>query len=365
MDNSVQQDLESSGQVAADLINAPNQMPQHEPPPSQPPTIADTTRQSNTPVVSLLSLDQHQEKDFSSMQGGRRRKLNSTPPNNNNNNTAHNYNGYTTSAQYPPFYGNVLPPPNTNNMYGYTQNNFNGSFPYTSPGSGFKYQGNKGAPLNGQDRSWTRKRRVEKRNTIDTGSLSSLRTDSNSSASVADENRNEDKIRNEDKNLNMTTTDVDTPPPAPYSPMTSMTQGYLPNYTKIINPSSGVRHYQNRSIRGGGMGYQRTSYSYSNSSSRNLNKNNRSVPSLNNSEQRNSEPITSVLAHSNKPSVSQFSSQVHAGATPPQHFAPPMRRGRRSMRRSTQAINEIGAGDAPLPNSDVSDACKKLDSLKL
>lgn len=66
-----------------------------------------------------------------------------------------------------------------------------------------------------------------------------------------------------------------------------------------------------------------------------------------------------------------------------QHFAPPSRNtnrnsyggggARRLVRRNTTAtapLSEIGAGDAPLPGvgggaTEVSDACKKLDSLKL
>lgn len=76
-------------------------------------------------------------------------------------------------------------------------------------------------------------------------------------------------------------------------------------------------------------------------------------------------------------SSSNFSQMV----TSQQHFAPPSRNvrggggsGRRPLRRNASApLGEIGgAGDAPLPGggatagvTDVSDACKKLDSLKL
>lgn len=75
----------------------------------------------------------------------------------------------------------------------------------------------------------------------------------------------------------------------------------------------------------------------------------------------------------------------------PQHFAPPSRSttrnmfgsggsggsggssgsggiNRRYMRRNTTAtipITEIGAGDAPLPGTDVLEVCKKLESIKL
>lgn len=61
-----------------------------------------------------------------------------------------------------------------------------------------------------------------------------------------------------------------------------------------------------------------------------------------------------------------------------QHFAPPSRNtnrnsygggARRLVRRNNASasapLSEIGAGDAPLPGAEVSDACKKLDSLKL
>lgn len=368
MDNGVQQEHieQQSSTGGVNQIGDLNNDETHQPIPTQP---TDTTRQSNTPVVSLLSLDQHQEKDFNSMQGGRRRKINNnTPPGiNNNNNNAHNFNGYTATAPpypAPPFYSNMLPPPNGNNLYGYP-NNFN-AFYSNPPNSGYgKYHGglnNKGAHnLNGQvehRNTWTRKRKIEKRN-IETGSLSSLRTDSNSSASIVDDTNN----RNDDKNL--ATTGVDTPPPAPYSPMTN----YLPNNTSKMNNSNMTRYFPSRTLRGGHNNHRNSFVPSSMSTSpRNINKNNnRSVPTINSNEQRNSEPVSVLVGQnsSNKPSVSQFSPQVHAGANQSQHFAPPMRRGRRSMRRSGQAINEIGAGDAPLPNSDVSDACKKLDSLKL
>ncbi|GJQ85072.1 hypothetical protein Trydic_g3728 [Trypoxylus dichotomus] len=387
MDNGVQQDLEQQPIGVADLIND-----QHHETVNHQRSVTqqqqpDTTRQSNTPVVSLLSLDQHQEKDYNSMQGGRRRKLNNTPPtSNNNNNVAHNFNGYV--PPFPPtgapYYGNVLPPPPnpTGNIYGYhSANHFNAFYSNPNPAAYGKYhQGGGvgganskvgGVNMNGQlehRNTWTRRRKVEKRNTMETGSMSSLRTDSNSSASVVDDPTN----RNDDKSA---ITGVDTPPPAPYSPMTAtMHYPYLPNNNnsnKMGNPT--VRHFSNRSLRGGSLAHHhhnatnRMSNATAPPPPRNPNGKTRSVPLA------APEPSVNILlgpnsssnAGSNKASVSQFSSQVHAGATPPQHFAPPMRRGRRSMRRSVQAINEIGAGDAPLPNTDVSDACKKLDSLKL
>ncbi|KAF2905784.1 hypothetical protein ILUMI_00379 [Ignelater luminosus] len=51
-----------------------------------------------------------------------------------------------------------------------------------------------------------------------------------------------------------------------------------------------------------------------------------------------------------------------------QNFIPPARRNRRSVRRTTHAgtpLSEIGAGDAPLPSTEVADTCKKLENLKL
>lgn len=60
--------------------------------------------------------------------------------------------------------------------------------------------------------------------------------------------------------------------------------------------------------------------------------------------------------------------QIPTSSGPSQNFIPPIRRTRRSARRSTHAgtpSSEIGAGDAPLPSAEVADTCKKLDNLKL
>lgn len=64
---------------------------------------------------------------------------------------------------------------------------------------------------NNHCRTWSKKRRSYN---TDTGSISSLRTDSNSSASAVDENLNEKK----EGNGNVS------PPPTPYSPMVNMEQ---------------------------------------------------------------------------------------------------------------------------------------------
>jgi hypothetical protein len=44
------------------------------------------------------------------------------------------------------------------------------------------------------------------------------------------------------------------------------------------------------------------------------------------------------------------------------------RRNKRSTRRNVQSggsLSEIGAGDAPLANNDVTDTCKKLEAMKM
>lgn len=88
----------------------------------------------------------------------------------------------------------------------------------------------------------------------------------------------------------------------------------------------------------------------------------------NQTQQKNQNKLTPVL-QSNK-RLSNLTHPIHNNIVPQmhsasQHFVPPSRRNRRSMRRNGPPLSEIGAGDAPLPNNDVVDTVKKLDSLKL
>ncbi|KAG5885341.1 hypothetical protein JTB14_014359 [Gonioctena quinquepunctata] len=56
--------------------------------------------------------------------------------------------------------------------------------------------------------------------------------------------------------------------------------------------------------------------------------------------------------------------EVHMSAS--QSFMPQARRNKRSLRRNgTGSLNEIGAGDAPLPGEVGGEVCKKLETLKL
>ncbi|KAJ8981932.1 hypothetical protein NQ317_002103 [Molorchus minor] len=226
------QDLETAPFVNAHDIDHHRHHHHHPPPPhfvttDKPPINNNTTtitnqphhledsRNSNTPVVSLLSIDQQQEKDYLSMQGGRRRKSNpSSAP---QNLAAYPSNGYVNSYAL----GYPAPP----------------YAPYN------QYQDCRRA--NGASR--VKRKTYDRRQ--DHSSRSSLRTDSNSSASYVDENKNETRTG------------------------------------------------------------------------------------------------------------------VHMGPPPVQGFAPAARRSRRNIRRGgATGVNEIGAGDAPLPNDDV---CKKFETLKL
>lgn len=281
----------------------------------------DTTRQSNTPVVSLLSLDQKHEKDFTSMQSGRRRKstpsVQSTPPPP----PQYHANGYINNVFPANFVNSVgfYPPPNSFAVNQQFECGYGGR-----PNS-------RGGAMNG-GRSWSRRRRIPDARNTETCSLSSMRSDSNSPASVVDENRNEDKVQR---------TGVSSPPPAPYSPITYY--GYTGS-----DKTRGCYDSLHRA--------------------RNNNNNKRAW----NVTRRHSDNVIfnkiDVGAENEEVNSNSFVTQQVVSAGGAQHFAPPSRssRNRRNTaRRNTNALSEIGAGDAPLPAPEVSDACKKLDGLKL
>lgn len=307
-------------------------------------------RNSHTPVVSLLSIDHQQEKDYSSMQSGRRRK----PP--------------ALNVQ------NNLPVYHTN---GFVPNPFVGFNPQQPPPPPFGVYNNGYAPsftdyrrINGYDNRPTNnvnkpKRRVydNSRRLNDHSSRSSLRTDSNSSASCADENRNEEKAMR---------TAVNTPPPAPYSPMTHhqfkiITNSNAKNYYNKHNNNNNNNYYRPNTTPSGDRSKPNdvVATTKKNGSNTHNNLNSTSNPVNTNSSTNISSSNSNTLSCPNSPQSSN-NSQVHLSTTTSQSFVPQAaRRNKRSLRRSGGAgINEIGAGDAPLPG-EVGEVCKKLESLKL
>lgn len=308
-------------------------------------------RNSATPVVSLLSIDQQQEKDYLSMRGGRRRK--SAPPNATcsvpggpRNPSTFLTNGYTSPAtSYAP--AGFHPP-----MYGpFGTNTCNNNFHPLS--NGLEYRRTNGFDANRLNRNRPRPRVYEKRPSNDHSSRSSLRTDSNSSASCVDENRNEERPRT-------------TPPPAPYSPMTMPHLKILHNTVSrefhnatryATNYRSPHQHYHhhNATITTTAMDDKGRPTDFQNSK-----------PTAPNSSNG---PTGAAAPSSCSRSISPYFSvsQVHVTTATTQSFAPQARRGggggRRSLRRGgAPGASEIGAGDAPLPADDV---CKKFETLKL
>ncbi|XP_072388206.1 uncharacterized protein [Diabrotica undecimpunctata] len=295
-------------------------------------------RNSHTPIVSLLSIDHQQEKDYSSMQSGRRRKI--LVQSNQNNVPMYPTNGYVNQFVG---YNPQQPPPHSfgqplfNNGYGFSEyRRFNGYPDIRS--------------INNSNKP--RRRIYENRRSNDHSSRSSLRTDSNSSASCVDENKNEEKTFR---------TTVNTPPPAPYSPMTNQ-------QFKFINYSN-TKNIYNHKYANNNNYYNRTATHHDRFKHTEplANKNNYSsiYPLTNNF-------LTNSHTQSNSDSLPSQNSQVHVTTTG-QSFVPvtiqaQTKRNKRSLRRSGASaggINEIGAGDAPLPGEECEDVYKKLETLKL
>ncbi|KAK5638778.1 hypothetical protein RI129_013073 [Pyrocoelia pectoralis] len=317
------------------------------------PTVAtDFTRQSNTPVVSVLSLDQHQERDFMSLQSGWRRKSTETIPNN-----VHDFSNNVV----------VVPYENSSN-YTHSQSAYHHSVNI----NGYVVQNDLSVPkysshshIHDSDRLAWQNRRRNSNTTDEPQSQTNL-----GSGGGIDENRNEEK--------NCTN---NTPPPAPYSPILQC--GLAPN-----KYNSRKFHNTTRSGRGHFPSYNNNHYRYNSFSA------NRERPNYHNyasnkmyhKRLHDPRPKTENCAPTmtDTPNVSAGNSSLEtppihvtngSNSLPPQissslgsmSFTPPRRSGKRSMRRTTTAssTNEIGAGDAPLPCTDVLDACKKLDNLKL
>lgn len=338
---------------------------------------ADTSRQSNTPVVSLLSIDHQQEKDLTSMQSGRRRKSPSLTPPHNHNFIPNGFQSGYAAAQQPPRPHHPQPPnPYAQNMYQLTTH-----LPCLNPPPpiDFGYNPNPVAHkpsnnnriVNGYDKTYSsrRKQRMsvnDRPQNCSDNNVVTIRSDSNSSASVVDENRNENKLVVTSENYHCSSS-------VPY--YSAVTSTHSTNNNKVYN--NNVRH----------------NWSYNNNNNNNHNNNNRSggntqdkrytktyVPRrvYNSNNNNNTSPKDNLINY--KSNVVPVSSEISNGIDlskiiphqnmnvpqMPSHFVPPSRRNRKTIRRNTSStISEIGAGDAPLPVQDVNDAGKKLESLKL
>lgn len=305
---------------------------------------ASSVRNSSTPVVSLLSLDQQQEKDFLSLQGGRRRKPTNPP-----------------SLQGPPIPPRSYPSNGYMNPYGPIAyhslplqpfNAYNANLSHNRQTYSTGYQ----RRLNGFDNRSNahKKKRIydgnKPVNSNDHSSRSSLRTDSNSSASCVDENKNEEKSHR---------TAVNTPPPAPYSPLANPFKMFnLSNYHTANNTSRNSNHPKYHSNR---PNYHTNNNNYNRiESGGKISGTNCTNPSNLTSD---SQPTLNSQVHVatsqaliSTPSAQGFSGGATSGA----------RRSRRSLRRGGgTGVNEIGAGDAPLLSDVGGDVCKKLETLKL
>lgn len=311
---------------------------------------ASNVRNSSTPVVSLLSLDQQQEKDLLSLQGGRRRKPTNPP-----------------SLQGPPVQCRNYPSNGYVNPYGQIAYHTSPSQPYHTYNSNFhqnrpSYNSGYQRRFNGFDNRYTNNKIKKKSfdtnrtgHSNDHSSRSSLRTDSNSSASCVDENKNEEKshIR----------TAVNTPPPAPYSPLANPFKVFsLPNYNITNNNSrnSNPKFNHNRpyyNSNNNNYGYEKCK---SINDSSNPSKNGGANSSNNFSSDSQQNLPSQVHVATSQGLVPTSSAQGYSGAPPNP------RRSRRSIRRSGGGgVNEIGAGDAPLLSEVSGEVCKKLETLKL
>lgn len=404
----------------------------------------DTSRQSNTPVVSLLSIDHQQEKDLTSMQGGRRRK---SPSQTQRASTPHNHNFMPNGFQSG--YSPVPPQSHNPNPYShhhshsqpsqhtYSQNMYLTHVPslshhqqqphhhhhsmdygYNNPNisSYNKNLNNNRLMMNGYDKLYInnniRKKRTYvndkpyKQHQYNSDHTVIVRSDSNSSASVVDENRNENKIVSSSDNYNFVTSS---------STVTTSTYSTLNKVSNNSNINNNIVRYNNwpsfnnnnnNNIRSGGFNQdkrvnikktyvprrfynsnnnnntshkeQNTTTTTTTTDTNNYVYNKNNLINLNNNKSNNVVPVnceistittttncidlTKTISHQNAVPISQIPASS-------QHFAPPSRRNRKTVRRntttSTTAISEIGAGDAPLPVQDVNDTGKKLESLKL
>lgn len=347
----------------------------------------DTTRQTKTPVVSLLSMEQIQEKDLFAMQGGRRVKpqppqYQQQPP-------------QSLQSSVPPLslpqmimqphfslHHNPPPPlPPQSHQSPFYACNYNGApirsqMHYNKTGNlnnnNNNYNNRDGHFNNGwrKPRNYNNSRKYDQNNKnfdLPSSSRSSLRTDSNSSANtIVDETKNEEKIGMQPVVFNHHRTGG-LPPPAPLPLMHPGMMHHpapLQNNYPLFNGGSS-RTYQNSN----NNYYQRRNNNNNNSFKH---QSQQSVPlSIPNRDFNND----NSSYNKNKNNLVQ-STQMRSNNGPPTFgMITSTKRNKRVVRRNTQtgaggvgggAPSEIGAGDGPLSNNDlVADTCKKMETLKM
>lgn len=303
-------------------------------------TSQENARQSNTPVVSLLSLDDRHEKDPTSMQSGRRRR---SLPNAHVPHLAHIHHHHIA---FPPNFAGYAPG-HAYNFYPTNGHAFaNGRVFNASRSDDFYSYGANAAPLNGRRRRATATENSE---------TDSKRSDSNSSASAVDE---EGKVQR---------TGVTSPPPAPYSPMAQYGLKFNQNARNAGFAPRGRASYGERTR------IVNNNNNNNNNNGRKFFAQRNAILTNNNRDFYQQKDAGAIAGNNNVDcSLSNSAAQVNNSTMmgqqqQQQHFVPPSRnnRNRRNVRRGATALSEIGAGDAPLAQADVADACKKLDSLKL
>ena len=364
---------------------------------------ADTSRQSKTPVVSVLSV--HQVRDPVSMQGGRR------PRYSNNNvdymrrndaakkygedykmDNSHKYNDFGNKSN-----GNIYR--GENNQYRFEnvtspavppEEHYRSSSRYYNNGyreynycnkrnqSGLPFcNNNNNSACQNRQQAWSRRwqQSDSRRASHDvSSSTSSLRTESNSSSSAVTEESNS---RAEE----LFTVDNNVQPPLAHSPALHSCNGSAGNYNGVARihhgskTARGSSHAENKPVRNVYVNNYRRTYSNQNASWKNQQSNelghgdNSSSADVSSTKLTTSVHATDSIQTDLKAPVGNVLQVSQQYVANPQHFVPPSRRnGKRSVRRiNQQQLNEIGAGDAPLPagERDVADACKKLDAVKL
>ncbi|XP_044762872.1 pollen-specific leucine-rich repeat extensin-like protein 2 isoform X3 [Coccinella septempunctata] len=381
-DHPLQQNNVPSSTPARYTPYADQQPPQQQQQYAQPPPLANdneaVARQSNTPVVSLLAIDHSAEKDFNAMQGGRRKKAFPVPPSAPPPNAlfaAQLMNGMPfPPINFPPPPLNYHPPP----PYGppppfapfvHAAQPFNNGYgPHPPHHHHHQQQQQQSAVRPAAQTNGYAKRQGPRRNYNNRqnnySNRSSLRTDSSSSAASCVEDTKQQHRTN-----------VNTPPPAPYSPLTN--HGFTSRFNGVTTPPIGggqyngninhVRPARNNYYNNNNNGRTSTKPRTNNYPTQRTSNNARENVNEMTNNHRGDANQTNKIHDTNAP-------QVHGGSggASTNNYAPlPTRRNRRSLRRTNvgtgTALSEIGAGDAPLPQNpdSVSEACKKLDSLKL
>ncbi|XP_019869185.2 trithorax group protein osa isoform X2 [Aethina tumida] len=299
-----------------------------------PEALAAEVRNTATPVVSLLNIEQHQEKDFAALQGGRKPRPAPQQPPPLPHNPYHPGNGMVYS--YHSF-------PTNGYMY---NSGYHDATAMPAPSLTHRY-----APKNMSN--GLRKRRTDyngRRPNNDHSSHSSLRTDSNSSASAADETTN----RGDEQRFR---TGVNTPPPTAYSPITNQTYGKPYNQTQRT-------YYHNNNNNGS----RSNGLNWNNNNSNRPNNNHQGTPAK---YHTHGASVTYTRTTSNQSFRQNDRTKANVSNPPVNEmvatttsYMPLPRRPRRSIRRGQ---GEMGQGDGPtrVPDEGGAQVAKKMENLKL